>query len=305
MARLHIFGAARLGGFHGAAGAEAVAVLHDRRVSVRGYVEATHAGPTAAVVAFTVALALAVGLGWRTLLVVAAVLTGQLSIGWANDLLDAGRDRRADRREKPLLRGLVSERGLLVGTVVAAALTVPLSLLAGLLAGVAHLVGVACGWAYDLGLKRTSASPLPYFVAFALVPTSFVVLALPGPAWPRPAVVLASGLLGVSAHFTNAVKDLDADAATGVRGLPQKFGARWSGAASGALLLIGSALLLAGSGGLPGLATALAVAAALGALGYTGLLVTGRAAGRAFALNVGAIGLLVAAVVASGSRVVA
>jgi 4-hydroxybenzoate polyprenyltransferase len=258
-------------------------------VSARGYVEATHAGPTAAVVAFTVALALAVGLGWRTPLVGAAVLAGQLSIGWCNDLVDAERDRRADRREKPLLRGVVSERGLL----------------AGVLAGAAHLVGVACGWAYDLGLKRTPASPLPYFVAFALAPTSFVVLALPGSGWPRPAVVVASGLLGASAHFTNAVKDLEADAATGVRGLPQRIGLRWSGAVSGALLLVGSVLLLAGTGELPGLATALAAAAAVVAVGYTGLLAARRAVDRAFALNIGAIGLLVAAVVASGSRVVA
>jgi 4-hydroxybenzoate polyprenyltransferase len=274
-------------------------------VSVRGYVEATHAGPTAAVVAFTVALGLAVGLGWRTLLVGAAVLTGQLSIGWCNDLVDAGRDRQAGRREKPLLRGVVSERGLRAGTVAAAALTVPLSLLAGVLAGGAHLVGVACGWAYDLGLKRTPASPLPYLVAFALAPTSFVVLALPGTAWPRPAVVVASGLLGVSAHFTNAVKDLEADAATGVRGLPQRIGPRWSGAVSGALLLAGSVLLLAGAGELPRIATALAASAAVVALGYTGLLATRRGLDRAFALNIGAIGLLVAAVVASGSRIVA
>jgi 4-hydroxybenzoate polyprenyltransferase len=280
-------------------------VIHDRRVNVRGYVEATHAGPTAAVVTFTVALAVAVGLGWRTLLVAAAVLTGQLSIGWSNDLVDAARDRRADRREKPLLRGAVSERGLLTGTVAALALTVPLSLFAGAFAGAAQLVGVGCGWGYNLGLKRTPASPLPYLVAFALVPTAFVVLALPGTDWPRPAVLVASGLLGVSAHFTNAIKDLEADALTGVRGLPQRLGPRWSGVASGGLLLAGSVLLLAGVGGLPGVATVLAAAAAVVALAYAGLLATGHSVDRAFTLNVCAIALLVAAVVASGSRIVA
>jgi 4-hydroxybenzoate polyprenyltransferase len=280
-------------------------VLHDRPVSVRGYVEATHAGPTAAVTTFTVALALAVGLGWRTPVAGAAVLAGQLSIGWGNDYLDRHRDRRAARDAKPLLRGAVSERGLVVGLVAAVALTVPLSLLLGPLAGAAQLVGVGCGWAYNLGLKRTSASPLPYLVAFALVPTSFVVLALPGAAWPRPTVVLASGLLGVSAHFTNAVKDLEADALTGVRGLPQRLGPRWSGAVSGVLLLTGSVLLLTGTGELPGPAAALAAAAAVVALAYTALLATRRAVTRAFALNIGAIGLLVAAVVASGSRIVA
>jgi 4-hydroxybenzoate polyprenyltransferase len=187
---------------------------------------------------------------------------------------------------------------------VSVVVTVPLSLLLGLLAGIAQIVGVACGWLYNLGLKRTSASPLPYFVAFALVPTSFVVLALPGGRWPRPEVVVASGLLGVSAHFTNAIKDLDADAATGVRGLPQRLGVRRSGVASGALLLVGSALLV-GGGGLPGVAWALAASAGVVAVGCTGLLLAGRATRWAFGLTVLAVALVVASVVASGGGIVA
>lgn len=274
-------------------------------MSARGYVEATHTGPTVAVVTFTVALALAVGLGWRTLLVAAAVLTGQLTIGWVNDVTDADADRRARRTDKPLVRGTVTRAGLLVGIAVALVLTVVLSSLLGWRAGVAQLVGVACGWAYDLGIKRTPASPLPYLVAFALVPTSVVVLALPGDRWPDQVVVVASGLLGASAHFTNAIKDLEADALTGVRGLPQRLGARWSGVASGVLLVAGSALLLSTGGRLPVAAVVLAAAAALVALGYAVPLVLGRPAQRAFALNVLAVGLLVAAVVTSGSRIVA
>lgn len=274
-------------------------------MSARGYGQATHPGPTVAVVTFTVALALAVGLGWRTVLAAAAVLAGQLSIGWGNDYLDRHVDHAARRCEKPVVRGTVSDRGLAVGMVVAALVSVPLSVALGLLAGLAQLVGVACGWLYNLGLKRTSASPLPYLVAFALVPTSFVVLALPGESRPRVLVVVASGLLGASAHFTNAIKDLEADAATGVRGLPQRWGARWSGVASGALLLAGSVLLLGAVGDLPVLAVALAAAGGVIALGYAVLLLTGRVVRHAFALNVLAVGLLVAAVVASGSRIVA
>ena len=64
-------------------------------------------------------------------------------------------------------------------------------------------------------------------------------------------------------------------------------------------------LLLTGTGGLPASAVGLAAAAAaVVALVYTALLANGRAVTRAFALNIGAIGLLVAAVVASGSRIV-
>lgn len=273
-------------------------------MSARGYVEATHAGPTAAVVAFTVALSVAVGLGWRAFLVAAAVLTGQLTVGWLNDYTDARVDIQARRVDKPLVQGCVTRHGLLTGIAVATTLTVVLSLLLGWRAGVAQLVGVACGWAYDLRLKRTSASPLPYLVAFALVPTSVVVLALPGGRWPHPSVVLASGLLGASAHFTNAIKDLEADAATGVRGLPQRLGAQRSGVAAGALLLLGSALLV-GGGGLPGVAWALAAAAGVIAVTFAGLLLAGRATRWAFALTVLAVAMLVASVVASGDGIVA
>ena len=274
-------------------------------MSVRGYVQATHPGPTAAVTTFTVALGLAVDLGWRTIPSTAAVLAGQLSVGWCNDYVDRHLDRRAGRHEKPLVRSVVSDRGLAIGMVVAAVASMPLSLALGPLAGIAQLLGVACGWLYNLGLKRTPASPLPYLVAFALVPTSFVVLALPGDLWPRPTVVLASGLLGVSAHFTNAIKDLDADALTGVHGLPQRIGARWSGVASGVLVVGGSVLLLGSAGALPAAAAVLAALGALIALAYAALLVGRRPVRRAFGLNVVAVGCLVAAVVTSGSHVVA
>ena len=40
------------------------------------------------------------------------------------------------------------------------------SLASGLLAGLAHLVGVAAAWAYNLGLKSTRISWVPYAVAF-------------------------------------------------------------------------------------------------------------------------------------------
>ena len=46
----------------------------------------------------------------RIALVVAAVLAGQLSIGWLNDVLDAERDRTAGRADKPVAAGAVSRR---------------------------------------------------------------------------------------------------------------------------------------------------------------------------------------------------
>jgi 4-hydroxybenzoate polyprenyltransferase len=116
-----------------------------------------------------------------------------------------------------------------------------LSLATGLLAGLVHLVCVAAGWAYDLGLKATAASWLPYAVAFGLLP-GFVSLAAPGGDWPAPWVLAAGALLGTGAHLLNALPDLDDDEATGVRGLPHRLGPRR--AAVGAVGCLAAATLL-------------------------------------------------------------
>jgi 4-hydroxybenzoate polyprenyltransferase len=203
----------------------------------------SHPQPTVAVTTLVTVLAVAAGRGATSALIAVAVLVGQLSIGWANDALDAGRDRAAGRLDKPVARGEIEARTVGTAAAVAAVLCVPLSLLTGVAGGLAHLVGVGCGWAYDLGLKRTLLSPVPYAVAFGLLP-AFVTLGLPGRPWPHSWVVLAAALLGTGAHFLNVVPDVEADLAAGIRGLPQRVGARASRAV-GALLLSGAALAVA------------------------------------------------------------
>jgi 4-hydroxybenzoate polyprenyltransferase len=207
-----------------------------------GLLRACHPGPTAAVTLLATAYAasLAVPPG-RMALVAAAVLTGQLSIGWCNDLVDLGRDRAVGREDKPLATGDVEPRVVRVACATALVATVVLSLATGLLAGLVHLVCVAAGWAYDLGLKATAASWLPYAVAFGLLP-GFVSLAAPAGDWPAPWVLAAGALLGTGAHLLNALPDLDDDEATGVRGLPHRLGPRR--AAVGAVGCLAAATLL-------------------------------------------------------------
>jgi 4-hydroxybenzoate polyprenyltransferase len=207
-----------------------------------GLLRACHPGPTAAVTLLATAYAasLAVPPG-RVALVAAAVLTGQLSIGWCNDLVDLGRDRAVGREDKPLATGDVDTRVVRAACATALAATVVLSLATGLLAGLVHLVCVAAGWAYDLGLKATAASWVPYAVAFGLLP-GFVSLAAPGGEWPAPWVLAAGALLGTGAHLLNALPDLDDDEATGVRGLPHRLGPRR--AAVGAVACLATATLL-------------------------------------------------------------
>ncbi|TFV33461.1 hypothetical protein E4K10_34760 [Streptomyces sp. T1317-0309] len=181
-------------------------------------------GPVVAVTALTAALAVTAGQGaTRSVLTTAAVLSGQLSVGWCNDAFDARRDIAAGRRGKPVVDATVSVTEVWVAACVALALCVPLSFACGLWAGVVHLVGVAAAWAYDLRLKATAWSWVPYAVGFAALP-AFVALGLPGQPWPAWWVVTAGALLGVGAHLGDVLPDIPGDLATGVRGFPHRLG---------------------------------------------------------------------------------
>src|SRR4051812_14844864 len=130
---------------------------------LRGLVLATHAGPTVAVTTVATLLAVAAGVGpGRTVLLAVAVLAGQASIGWSNDWLDAGRDRAVARADKPVVQGAVDPATLRTVALAAAGTAVVTSLALGLVPGALLLVLVASGWAYNLGLKRTALSGLPY-----------------------------------------------------------------------------------------------------------------------------------------------
>ncbi len=210
---------------------------------------ACHPEPTLVVTALITALAAAAGRGPAgCLLVAAAVLAGQLSVGWSNDRVDLARDVAAGRRDKPLVAGVLRPRTVALAAGGALALCVPLSLANGLPAGAAHLVGVAAAWSYNLGVKRTVLSWLPYALGFGLLP-AFVTLGLPGHPWPQPWSVASGALLGVGAHLANVLPDIDADLRAGVHGLPQRLGRRRTRALAPVPLLVACALLVFGPPG--------------------------------------------------------
>jgi 4-hydroxybenzoate polyprenyltransferase len=213
------------------------------RAAVLGLAGACHPLPSLAVTTVAVLLAAGVGHGvGGVLLIGAAVLTGQLSIGWSNDWVDAARDRATGRTAKPAAAGRVPVRAVAVAAVLALVSTIVLSVLVGALAGAALLVGVAAGWAYNLGLKATVWSGAAYLLAFGALPLA-PYLALPGGHWPPWWVPVVGALLGFAAHFANVLPDLRADAATGVRGLPQRLGAR-TGVVVMALALAAASVVL-------------------------------------------------------------
>lgn len=237
---------------------------------VLALVRACHPIPTLGVTTLVTVLAAVAGNTLpTTVLVAVAVLTGQLSIGWSNDLIDADRDAAAGRSDKPIADGTAATRTVILATALATTATVPLSLALGWRAGAVHLVAVASGWAYNLGLKATVLSVLPYVVTFGLLP-AVATLPLPQHPWPPAWVMVAGALIGVSAHFGNVVPDLAEDAAAGVRGLPHRVGRRGSGVAACVAALAAVAAVLIGQGGLRSVLdwviTAAAVALAAGGL---------------------------------------
>jgi 4-hydroxybenzoate polyprenyltransferase len=232
-----------------------------------GLIGASHPEPCAAVTAIAVALAASTGRPAPGLAAVgAAVLAGQLSVGWHNDWLDAARDLAAGRPDKPVATGRVARRTVRSAALWAAAATVPLSMLSGWQAGTVHVGAVAVAWAYNARLKATVWSFVPYAVSFPLL-VAFVTLGGPGHRWPPTWALASAALLGVGAHLANAAPDLDDDRSAGVRGLPQRLGAR-SSVSAAATLLLGASLILAvasgpvGSGQVAGLGAASALVAA-------------------------------------------
>lgn len=222
------------------------------RALILPLLRATHPGPTAAVTTIAALLCVAFDVpAQRAVLLTLAVLAGLLSVGWGNDLIDRGRDRAAGRTDKPLATGELAP-GLvrtLMGAAIAA--SVVLSLSVGWRSGLTHLVlAVGVAHAYNLHLKRTVWSALPYAVAFGAAPAVVSLAAVP-PRLPPVWMVAAAATLGVAAHLLNALLDVEADAATGVHGLPHRLGVRW-GRASATVLLVGASLVVVAGPGAPG-----------------------------------------------------
>lgn len=256
-----------------------------------GLVRASHPGP--AVVVTTVLTAYGISSGLepaRLALVLTAVLAGQLSIGWSNDLADAARDRSVGRTDKPLATGELSTSTVRLACVVCVLATIGLSLSFGFVAGLLHLGCVAAGWAYNLGLKATVLSWLPYAVAFGGYPV-VVTLAEPG-AGPPPWFVAAAGaLLGVGAHLVNVLPDLADDEATGIRGLPHRLGHRHASWAAVASLAAATVLLALGvADAVPGAVLVLVLVTVAVLVGLT-LVTRGRTPFRA-ALGIALVDVL-------------
>jgi len=273
--------------------------------TIAALARSTHPGPSLAVSAIAVGLGIGIGLEpWRLVLLGLAVLANQASVGLSNDWIDADRDRAVGRTDKPVALGQVSTRLARNAAIGAAVASIVLTLPLGWPATLANTVFIVSAWSYNLALKSTAFSVVPYIVSFGLLPM-IVTLSSPVPLLASGWSVLAGALLGVSAHFANVLPDLEDDRATGIRGLGHRVGRRTSGLVIAGALAAASASIVLGPGPAAayqyvGLSVSLVLAATCAVL-----VLTGRSSRLIFRLIIAGALIDVALLALSGSRLLA
>ena len=194
---------------------------------VLGLAQASHFGPTVLVVSLTLGLS-RTQFSWSSSASIAiAIFCGQLVVGWTNDLVDFPRDKVALRLTKPLVSGLVSEPVLKIALFIAliGALVCSFSSPLGPQGTAIHFLGLLSATAYNLKLKATLFSVVPYIISFGALPWAIYVAAgIHPPLW----LVLACVMIASSFHFLNVLKDLELDREQHVMGLPQVLGRQQS-----------------------------------------------------------------------------
>jgi len=157
--------------------------------------------------------------------VTVAIFCGQCIIGWTNDLVDFKSDLSAGRVNKPLVAGELDPKTIRVLIPVMVIPTTFISLLSPLhvKGTLLHVAGLLSATLYNVWLKRTVLSFVPYIVSFALLPMAiYSTVSKNAPVW----LIAAFATVACSFHFLNVIKDIDIDRQQGVIGLPQRTGKR-------------------------------------------------------------------------------
>jgi 4-hydroxybenzoate polyprenyltransferase len=191
------------------------------------FLRAAHFGPTVIVTTTTFLLALSQFSIIEALRVALAIFAGQLDVGWSNDLVDAPLDIAAQRTKKPIVGKEIDPDQLRKSIVFALFAALLLSLISplGLIGTLIHFLGILSATLYNLKLKSTILSPLPFMVSFGALPWAIYL-----PTGNRPPlwIFIDFMLISVAFHFFNVLKDFQWDINQGVLGLPQRLGRKSS-----------------------------------------------------------------------------
>jgi 4-hydroxybenzoate polyprenyltransferase len=232
----------------------------------------------------------------------------QAAIGTINDLVDVPRD--AGRKAgKPIPAGLVGPTTATLVALVATAVGLLLSLPSGPATGALAVAILAVGLLYDLWLRGTPWSWLPFALGIPLLP----VYAWGGATGSVPETFLilvpAAFISGAGLAIANALADVERDADAGVRSVARHLGpARaWTAHAmlQATVVAVALASLLGAGAGIPLLLGAAGAAAVLGAGVYLTRLAPAASRERGWELEAVGTALLAAVWIAAVAPVAA
>jgi 4-hydroxybenzoate polyprenyltransferase len=235
-----------------------------------GLVRLTHPFPSLLDGGATLAIALlAGGRPFDALRLAAAMVALQASIGTINDLVDVPRDT-GRKLGKPIPAGLVGPTTATLLALIAAAVGLVLSLPSGLATGVVAVAILAVGLLYDLWLRGTAWSWLPFALGIPLLPV-FAWLGATGRVPELFLVLVPTAFIsGAGLAIANALADIERDAEAGVRSVARHMGpaGAWTAHAmlQATVVAVAGASLLGAGAGIPLL---------LGAAGATVVLLAG------------------------------
>ena len=213
------------------------------KTRIVGLAQASHFGPSLLVTSLSYFFAQLYWQPGSALIIALGFFSGQLIVGWSNDLIDYADDLSHQRMNKPLVAGLISRKFLQswLAVMIPVALVINLFGPLGFVGGGLSIFAIVWALGYNFYFKFNIFSPLPYAVAFAILPSC---MAFSQDKTPPTWMWLGGALFGMAAHFLNVLKDMDQDHASGIKGLPQRCGKTGSIIAATILIALGVTLLL-------------------------------------------------------------
>jgi 4-hydroxybenzoate polyprenyltransferase len=205
-----------------------------------------------------------------------AMVLLQFSIGALNDIVDLAGDRLAKPAKPLAARSLgVSAARLTLALCLAAGLV--LSAMSGLGVLAVAVAGILAGFAYDLRLKGTALSWLPWAAGIPLLPLYAWLGAGRGLTGFFPALLVMAAFAGTALALANGIADFERDRMAGVRSIVVVLGPATAWRIEAALQLV-VAVLATGTAVRAGGLTWGPTSLLFGGLGLLGVgLVLGRA----------------------------
>jgi 4-hydroxybenzoate polyprenyltransferase len=226
-----------------------------------------------------------------------AMVSLQVAIGATNDLIDAPRDK-GRKPGKPIPSGLVSPPEARTIAIVAAVAGLVLSLPSGpATTGVAALI-LAIGLLYDLRLRGTAWSWLPFALGIPVLPL-FAWLGGTGRLAGLFGILLPAGFAaGAALAIANALVDVERDRSAGSSSVADRLGAAPAWAVHAVLqgLVVAVALASLAGAGAPPLALVISLAGAAGIAAGVVLARSARPPERERGWELEAVGIAVLAV---------